>query len=203
MTHDELCARAARWLKKTRGCRLVLREVVSYAGERPDAMGWQASTGWSLLVECKVSRSDFLRDRKKSSRGSHWSMGQFRFYMTPPGLLTLEDLPEGWGLLEAHPRSVRVVRDVKIARSLDPLGYRGELMHMMRGIRMANGEDTIPTRKSTAIVGLEAPDDQDRDRAENGPRDRRLPAANGDRRGLVAANGVDVGIRGEGKNIDP
>ncbi len=154
MTHDELCDRAVRWLLKTKRCRLVLREVVSYAGEIPDAIGWQAGTGFSFLVECKASRGDFLRDQKKWSRDPRncHSMGQMRFYMAPPGLLRPDELPEGWGLLEVHGRRVRVVRDVDVARPLDPSGYRGELMHMLRGLRMANGEDKLPTKKSAAFV---------------------------------------------------
>ena len=152
MTHDELCERAARWLRNTKKCRLVLQEVVSYAGEIPDAIGWQASTGFSILVECKVSRGDYLRDAKKWARGSLHSIGQMRFYMTPPGLLCVDELPEGWGLLEVHGRSVRVLRDVQVARELDPSGYRSELIHMLRGLRMANGEDAMPTKKSAAYV---------------------------------------------------
>ena len=152
MTHDELCDRAVRWLSKTRRCRIVLREVVSYAVEIPDAIGWRASTGWSYLVECKVSRADFLRDAKKYGRNPHWSIGQFRYYMTPLGLLRAGDLPDGWGLLEVHGNGVRIVRDVNVARSLDTLGYRSELMLMMRGIKMANGEDKKPVKKGSATL---------------------------------------------------
>ena len=155
LTHDDLCERAARWLKNTKGCRLVLREVVSYAGETPDAIGWVASGGWSTLVECKTSRSDFKADEKKYCRRSLYSMGQRRFYMTPPGLLNPNELPDGWGLLEAGKRKVMVVVEAS-PRELGAEGYRSELMHMMRGIRMANGEDKFPTKKSAAYVG-EAP----------------------------------------------
>jgi hypothetical protein len=153
MTHDELCERAARWLRNTRRCRLVLREVVSYAGEIPDAIGWQASTGFSIMVECKTSRGDFHRDAHKWARGSPHSIGQMRFYMTPAGLLRIHELPDGWGLLEVYKRSVLVVRDVQVARELDPSGYRSELIHMLRGLRMVNGEDAYPTKRSAAYAG--------------------------------------------------
>jgi hypothetical protein len=149
--HDELCGRAARWLKNTRKCRLVLREVVSCARETPDAIGWR--WGSSTLVECKTSRADFRRDQKKVGHASpDWGMGEYRYYMTPPGLLRVDELPEGWGLLEVHGRRVRVVHEAT-RRELCPRYYHDELQHCIRGVRMANGEDRLPTKKSAAFVG--------------------------------------------------
>lgn len=165
MTHDDMCKRAAKWLRSRkpttkecwspRACRLVLKEVTSGSGEIPDAIGWWGG-GHSILVECKVSRSDYLRDQKKWQRHpAASSMGSQRYYMTPPGLLSPDELPEGWGLLEVHSRSVRVVKEAPI-RVLEPGGYLCELVQMMRGIRMVNGEDTLPTKKSAAYVGEES-----------------------------------------------
>lgn len=37
-------------------------------------------------------------------------MGWERYYLTPPGLVQPHEVPEGWGLLEAHSRCVRVLR---------------------------------------------------------------------------------------------
>ena len=36
-------------------------------------------------------------------------MGVFRYYLTPVGLLKLEELPKGWGLLESDGGPARVV----------------------------------------------------------------------------------------------
>ena len=110
MTHSELVQRAARWLRN-QGCGVVLAEMHSYAGEIPDAIGWKAGR-FSILIECKVSRSDFYADAHKVSR-RRWSggMGHHRYYLAPAGVLTPELVRAKrprWGLLEVHPKTVRV-----------------------------------------------------------------------------------------------
>jgi hypothetical protein len=37
-------------------------------------------------------------------------MGNYRYYLAPEGVLTLEDLPEKWGLIEVTPRGHLKVR---------------------------------------------------------------------------------------------
>jgi len=109
MTHDELVSRATRWLLNSRRCGVVFEEsgcrVVS---EIPDAIGWTAR-GVCILVECKASVSDFYSDRAKPTRRvpECLGLGDERWYMTEPGLLSGRKLPEGWGLLEVHPSMVR------------------------------------------------------------------------------------------------
>jgi len=99
MTHAQLVARAVRWLRSYR-CGLVLSEQACVSGEMPDAIGWKQACH-SVLVECKVSRGDFLADRDKPFRKKpEKGVGSERFYLTPPGLVGVEDLPMGWGLLE-------------------------------------------------------------------------------------------------------
>lgn len=67
MTHAELVSRAARWLK-SQGCGTIVATKLYVPGfEEPDAIGWW-SHGRSLLVECKASRADFLRDAGKPFR---------------------------------------------------------------------------------------------------------------------------------------
>lgn len=99
MTHAELVAVATRWLWRKRRCHVVLSEVADHF-EVPDAIGWETMTN-TILVECKTSRSDFLRDAKKSFRRTpSEGMGLERYYCAPAGMLSPEELPEGWGLLE-------------------------------------------------------------------------------------------------------
>lgn len=104
-THDELVKRAIRWLAGTRRCRVVVDDGPLGHSEKPDAIGWRCG-GWeSILVECKTSLSDFYADKKKPHRqGDGSGMGRERWYMTPPGLLKPEQIPDGWGLVEAGPR---------------------------------------------------------------------------------------------------
>jgi hypothetical protein len=102
VTHAELVALAARWLRTRRRLSLVLADFRTVStSEQPDAIGWTAS-GWSVLVECKASRADFLRDAKKFARRRPDAMGQERYYLCPPGMIVEDDLPEAWGLLHAR-----------------------------------------------------------------------------------------------------
>lgn len=103
MTHAELVERAARWLKGTAGCNVVLAEFVAQVGEIPDAIGWKSCE--SFLIECKTSRADFLADKKKPwRREPEFGMGVYRYFMAPAGIIKPEELPAGWGLLEVTER---------------------------------------------------------------------------------------------------
>lgn len=109
MTHAELVTRAGAWLKAM-GCPIVFTEMVTLWHETPDAIGWRNSGGESLLVECKVSRSDFLADKNKSFRcGIVPGMGRFRYYLCPPGMIKPTDLPPRWGLLYCQPKKIEIV----------------------------------------------------------------------------------------------
>lgn len=112
LTHKALQDIAVSWLKRQQsargpGCQIALQEVGGiYGGERADAWGYR--WGWqggSVVVEVKVSRSDFLVDAKKPHRtGEVLGMGTWRYYMCPEGIITLDDLPHGWGLLWVNSR---------------------------------------------------------------------------------------------------
>lgn len=98
LTHDDLVRNAAAWLAAKCRCSVVMTELVT-TGETPDAIGWRGT--FSTLVECKVSRSDFMADRQKMFRCEAWAgIGYNRYYLTPPGLVQRSELPPGWGLLE-------------------------------------------------------------------------------------------------------
>lgn len=113
MTHEELVKIAANWLWKS-GCSAVITEL-SISGEEPDAIGWR---GWhSTLIECKASTSDFKADFKKDFRKfSDRGIGQKRYYCVPKGLIKLEDVPKGWGLLEYNGKGVKRVRQSSLFR---------------------------------------------------------------------------------------
>lgn len=97
IAHRELVERAGRWLRGSMKCSAVLLEPrYGSGGEVPDAIGWRG--GRSILVECKASRADFLRDRGKGSRRSGWGLGDERWYFAPAGMLDADEAPVGWGL---------------------------------------------------------------------------------------------------------
>ena len=122
MTHAQLVEHAVTWLRGYR-CGVILSEQACISGEMPDAIGWKRASH-SVMVECKISRADFLADRDKPFRQKPGlGLGCERFYLTPPGLLSLDELPPGWGLLEVRKRRVetlrRSARDLRTAAGLE------------------------------------------------------------------------------------
>ncbi len=119
MTHTELVTRAERWLRNTFHCRVVLSELVALTPncETPDAIGWVHNR--PILIECKTSVADFKADLKKICRRRNGlrGMGNWRFYLTPPYLLTNQELPEGWGLYEVHGKRVKYIKGCKYTNS--------------------------------------------------------------------------------------
>ncbi|HYA25935.1 MAG TPA: hypothetical protein VEF05_17360, partial [Terriglobales bacterium] len=133
MTHSQLVQKAVQWLRCYR-CGVILSEQACTSGEMPDAIGWKRACH-SVLVECKISRADFLADRDKPFRQkSQLGMGCERFYLTPAGLLRAEELPEGWGLLQYRNRDVTVVRPA--AKDLrTAVGFRHEMNLLLASLR--------------------------------------------------------------------
>ena len=108
MDHKELVQRANKWLKNTRKCGVILIEWYGGPRETPDAIGWVKGRD-SILIECKATITDFKADSKKYFRKrAGYGMGRERYYMTPPNLIDIDDLPKGWGLLEVHDNKVSV-----------------------------------------------------------------------------------------------
>lgn len=120
-----LVRRAKRWLMKTKGCSFVLSELSTCAGEIPDAVGWKVYSGESFLIECKASKSDFSSDLRKPFRcgdtGSiYWiGMGNYRYYMVPFGLVSVDEMPEKWGLLYVYKTKVVVVKEAMRIHDLE------------------------------------------------------------------------------------
>jgi hypothetical protein len=107
--HGRLILAARRWLKRE-GYHVIVTEMATANSETPDALGLRASA--SALIECKVTRADFLSDSKKQFRKEpSWGMGSKRYYLCPEGLIAKDEVPDGWGLIYlcTHNR----LRDVK------------------------------------------------------------------------------------------
>ncbi len=104
MTHAQLVRIAEHWLRTRYRCGIVLSEQSCAGGETPDVIGWKGKCR-SVLVECKISRADFLADREKPFRKAPaQGMGCERLYCAPRGLIAPAELPKGWGLLEVRGR---------------------------------------------------------------------------------------------------
>ncbi len=152
VTHDRLVRRARGYLFRHHG--LVISEMAAI-GEQADAIGF--SSGYSTLIECKVSRSDFLADLKKFFRVVPESgMGDNRYYFTPAGLISPNELPRLWGLLELRGR--RIFRVVAAQHS--PKNSRHELALLVSALRRVDGHGpgvsvkhySIDTRNRAVVI---------------------------------------------------
>lgn len=117
--HARLCTLAEKFLRG-RGCHLVYSGF-AIVSEIPDAMGWSGSwkNAGSIVVECKVSRQDWLRDKRKTCvlepgiRCGRGRMGEYRYFLCPAGLLTAEDVEQHYpdhGLIVPFGRGCKIVR---------------------------------------------------------------------------------------------
>lgn len=133
MTHAQLVEKAVHWLRRYR-CGVVLSEQACVSGEMPDAIGWKR-TNHSVLVECKITRADFLADRGKPFRQKpEQGVGSERFYLTPPALVKLEELPAGWGLLEFRRGRIEAIQtSAKNLRTA--AGFRYEMNLLLASLR--------------------------------------------------------------------
>ncbi len=131
MRHSTLVELGARWLQ--RRCSIVLTEL-SATPEIPDAIGW-ADGVTSFVVECKVTRADFLRDRDKSARKKpNAGMGNRRYYLCPANIIQIADLPPKWGLLWATQGQITVQRE---ARGIPQRNLLAEVRYLSTMLRRA------------------------------------------------------------------
>jgi hypothetical protein len=128
MTHAALVDLAVKWLRSHYRCTIILSEQSCASGEQPDVIGWKKKCR-SVLVECKLSRADFLADRQKPWRlHPEMGMGSERFYLAPVGLILPDELPACWGLLEVKKRNLQVTVRCAPRRDLrSPEGLKHEL----------------------------------------------------------------------------
>lgn len=152
MNHNELRSRAAAWLRSRMRCDPVLTHVAS-AGEIPDAIGWNRDG--SILVECKSSRSDFLKDRLKYMTLKHKelgyfcnpdrvskedasefeeinkaSMGDYRYFMVAENVnVTVADVKDHHGLIRVVGEKVRIEQTASL-RSEKLINYNAEIRYL-------------------------------------------------------------------------
>ena len=134
ITHKEGVRRIANWLRNSKRCSIVIAELRTLNQETPDVIGWLGGgTASSILVEVKVNRSDFLADKKKIFRQEEIrGMGDSRYYAAPAGVLSGDDVPEGWGLLEIRQHQIK---EIKRPDHDKPADKRCEMIVLMSAMR--------------------------------------------------------------------
>ena len=96
-THREIVEIGYQWVIKK--CGFAFKELTVAHDEIPDVLGFNSSG--TFLLEAKVSRADFLADKKKHFRIlSEKGVGDWRFFIVPKGIVKIEELPQNWGLIE-------------------------------------------------------------------------------------------------------
>jgi hypothetical protein len=134
MTHLRLVDEAVRWLRSKYRCGIVLSEQSCSSGETPDAIGWKGRNH-SVVIECKISRADFLADAAKPWRvDPDCALGCERFYLAPAEMISIDELPPGWGLLEIRGREITTARkSKKNLRSV--AGFANEMNLLLASLR--------------------------------------------------------------------
>lgn len=136
-SHDELSVIVAKWLKKHEqnilipNCATVAIDMKTIEQEKPDVIGWDSSC--SIMIEVKVSRSDFLCDFKKPFRkNAEKGVGQYRYYCCPYGLIKEDEVPENWGLLYLNDKNkIEIIKVAEIQKS-NMIAERNILISMIR-----------------------------------------------------------------------
>jgi hypothetical protein len=112
LTHDEIADWAALRLR-TMGYPLSFSNMTSKTcREQPDVLGLN-DISKSIVVEVKVSRADFLKDKHKPWRKEGQGFGKRRVYLTPKDLLKPEEIPYGWELWEVHGKNKPMLKIIK------------------------------------------------------------------------------------------
>jgi len=168
-THDDLIDIGRKWLNtaytpsKEHGhkpCSVILTEItaVTRYGEIPDIFGvcdLCYGNNITILIECKVSRSDFYADQKKPFRHEalEEGIGSQRWYLAPEGIIPKDKVPEKWGLLEVDKFGV-----LKIIKrpELQDRDHQSEMNIMVNMSRRLNilPDDHIGIRKYTPLDGF-------------------------------------------------
>jgi hypothetical protein len=133
--HARLVEQACHWLRSSYKCGIVLSEQYCATGEVPDAIGWKGFCR-SVVIECKVSRGDFLADANKPfRRNPEEGLGSERYYLAPAGLLKPEELPPSWGLLESSRGEARIVKKASRRDQRSNVGMMKEMNLLLASLR--------------------------------------------------------------------
>jgi len=135
--HTMLCERGSRWLKKhdqnilIPNCPIIATDMVTIELETPDIIGW--STLSSVMIEVKVSRTDFLKDKNKLFRlEPELGVGELRFYLCPENLIKENELPEKWGLLYINDKNKISIIKIPERQSSNMIAERNMLLSIIR-----------------------------------------------------------------------
>ncbi|MBP3950423.1 hypothetical protein [Bacillus suaedae] len=100
--HKHIKKQALYWLKKkmTDLCANEVKLFVRRKRLKADAVGINLKRKESRIIEVKATRTDFLRDEVLHANYGYHNLADYAYIMTPSNLLSVEEVPAGYGLLE-------------------------------------------------------------------------------------------------------
>lgn len=127
-------------------------------GELPDVLGVTA-WGKTIMVEVKVSRSDFLADKNKPWRKNpEMGMGDYRVYLAPEGIIKPDEVPYGWSLWEIYGKKkpmLRIVKGLKQTRRKDENGnWRTTISYPLTSKKEYNHFKSAPNNARYALTWM-------------------------------------------------
>jgi hypothetical protein len=135
VSHARLVEFAVAWLRREYRCGVILSEQYCATGEVPDAIGWKGKCH-SVVIECKISRADFLADAEKPFRKDpDAGLGCERYYLAPARLIEPRELPKGWGLLEYQNRQVSIAVKARNKKQRSEAGMQKEMNLLLASLR--------------------------------------------------------------------
>lgn len=140
ISHQDLVMRGCKWLQNSQQCPVVLYEARGNY-ENPDVIGWRYHGHISVLLECKTSYKDFKKDFDKKARKLQ-GMGNFRYFFAPKGVIPVEEVPIGWGLLEVdhYVKIILKATEFKEVFKKDEMGLMYTALHRQSdNIKKING----------------------------------------------------------------
>ena len=124
LSHKQLCFLAARFVEqhlyhcKAYPWRILIEP--GFMSELPDVFAFTRYN--SVLFECKASRADFLRDKKKPFRENpQTGVGETRYYLVNEGVAAESEMPDGWYLFEAIDENT-----VRVPHAFTRFGIHGQ-----------------------------------------------------------------------------
>lgn len=156
MTHKQLVRHMASWYKNRHQSYIVLAEFSTAAQEIPDLLVFE-SGAHTVLLEVKVSLSDFLSDKGKFFRQQEdYGMGEYRYYVAPHDMIQPEELPAGWGLFEIeevkYGSSTRYIVREKVKPEHKTANKSKECMMLMSALRRLEISSCVFIRQETEAL---------------------------------------------------
>ncbi len=118
--HRHLKHQGLLWLKSkmTDLCAVEVKLYMQRRKRTADAVGINIKRKETRIIEVKATRQDFLRDEVLQGDYGYIAAAHYAYILTPEGLLSKEEIPAGYGLLEAddYDRIKVVKKPVKNSR---------------------------------------------------------------------------------------